>query len=103
MAPTSRADSVPGDTARDVVEDLVDETHRVDVARANRRAGIRGQVALRVHLLREAARGGEVGEDDVAGQAEERVVELVTVARRARDVELEGCHSRLNVINRRPC
>ena len=48
------------------------------------------EVALLVHLLGEAARGGEVGEDDVAAQAKERLVKLVAIARRARHVELAG-------------
>ena len=72
------------------MEDLVDEPHRREITRPNCRAGVGGQVALVVHLLREAPRGGKVGEDSVAGEAEQRLVKRVSLARRAGDVELEG-------------
>ena len=76
----------------EIVHDLVDQAHRVDLARLDRPLGIVHQIALLVHLLGEHAGGAEVGEDDVAGDREQRVVELVSVPRPARDVELKGCH-----------
>jgi hypothetical protein len=74
----------------DEVEDLVDQPHRVDLARLDRLLREAHQVAPVVHLLREHPRGVEVGEDDVAGQREQGVVELEPVPRATRDVELEG-------------
>ena len=72
------------------VEHLVDQSHRVEIAGTYRCARVGGQVALPVHCLREATGRGEVDEDDVPGRAEERLVELVAIARSARNVELEG-------------
>ena len=71
------------------VRDLVDQAHGVDLPSLDRLLGEVDQIALVVHALREDARGVEVGEDDVAGQLEEGLVELVAVARIAGNVELK--------------
>jgi len=52
---------------RDVVEDLVDEPHGVDVARQNRPLGVTHQVAVLVHGLGEESGGEEIREHHVAG------------------------------------
>ncbi len=65
------------------MEDLVDQSQRVDVARPYRRTGVGDEVAPGVHPLCKAARRGVVGEDDVAAQGKERLVEAVKITRRA--------------------
>src|SRR5262249_31823549 len=47
-------------------------------------------IPLLVHLLGKHPRGAEVGEDDVTGQREQGVVELIAVPRPTRDVEFKG-------------
>ena len=65
------------------MQDLVDQAHCADIARADGGARIGRQVALLVHFLGEAARSRVIGEHDVAVQAEESLVEAVAVARLA--------------------
>ena len=82
-----------------MMEDLVDQPHRVQLGGVNHPIGIALLVAALVHLAGEAPGRGEVREDDVAARLEERVVELVAFAGRPRDVELEchGCAPRMRV------
>ncbi len=72
------------------VQHLVDEPHGVECAGDHRAFRVRPGLAHGVHAVGERAARLEVGEDDVAGDAEERVVEPVEVARGARHVKLEG-------------
>ena len=74
-----------------VVEDLVDQPHGVELGGVDDSIGMALRVAAVVHPAGEEPCRGEVRDDDVAAGFEERLVELVAVAGRLRDVELE-CH-----------
>ena len=72
------------------MQDLVDEAHRIEVAGPGGARRIDGDLggALFVHLLGEAARGGEVRKNDIAGQAEQPFVKVVALPGRTGYVEL---------------
>ena len=63
------------------VQDLVDQRHRVDLAGLDRLFGVADQVAPVVHLIGELAGGAEVGDHHRAAEREERIVELIRIAR----------------------
>ena len=79
--------AVAGD---ECVVELVDKAHGEESAGVDGLGGIGIGAAGGVHLLRELTAGGYVGEDDVAGVAEEQVVEFELVAKRARDVKFHA-------------
>ncbi len=70
--------------AHDDVQDLVDQSHRVDVAGGHRRA------SHGADSFCELARCGEVRDDHASVRREERLVKLVFLPRRARDMEFKG-------------
>ena len=72
-----------------VVEDLVDQPHRVQLGGVDDAIGVALSVGQIVHALGKRAGGREVGNDDVAAGLEKRPVEPVVETGRFRDVELE--------------
>ena len=65
------------------VQDLVDQRHRVDLAGFDSLFGVADQIAPFVHLVGELTGRAEVGNHHRAAQREERIVELIRVARLA--------------------
>ena len=74
----------------DEMEDLIDQAHGVDLTGFDGLLRIIEQVAVVVHLLRQAAGGVEIGQDDVAVEGVNGLIELVAVAGLAGDVKFHG-------------
>src|SRR5260221_14052923 len=74
---------------KDKVINFIDQPHRIDVARLYTPLGILRRLPHLVDLLREDAGRTKIGKDDIAAGGEQARVELVTLPRRAADVEVK--------------
>ncbi len=73
--------------ADDNVRNLVDQAHGVDLPGLDGLFREADQIPGVVHLLGKHPGRVKVGKDDVAAEGKQRVLELVAIARLARDVE----------------
>ena len=71
----------------DEMEDFVDEAHGVDLPGFDGALWVFEQVALLVHLLGQAAGSVEIGQDNIAAEGINGLVELVALAGLTGDVE----------------
>ena len=71
------------------MEDLVEQTHRVELGGVDDAIGIPLAIDELVHPLGEPAAGREVRQDDVAGQGEQLVLDPVSLPGCPRDMEFE--------------
>ena len=71
-----------------IVQDLINQAHRIDMAGLDRLLRMVENIALLVHLLRKDAGGTKVGKNNIAAKCEERLVKLIAVARLPGDMKL---------------
>ena len=69
------------------MQHLINQSHRIDFGGFHGLFGVERQVTPVVHLLGEDARGMKIGEDNIAVEREQRLVEFVGVPRFPADMK----------------